>query len=97
LEIYLRSIKFRKKTQKGFFVTALTTLLIQFFPDFPKEDWSKVVEFCIATLNAAATIWGSLGVLHQWVKDRILAAGTIPQSIKKLAEEGKKVLIVKPG
>ncbi len=85
-----------RKTQKGFFVAAITAVLVKFFPDFPQEDWAKIVEFITLTLNSLGVVWGSFGVLHQWVKDQLLKANIIPASVKKLAEEGKTVLVVKP-
>lgn len=86
-----------KKTQKGFFITAVTAVVIKFFPDFPQEDWIKLVDYVVITLNGLGTIWGSIGVLHQWVKDQLLKSNIIPASVEKLAEGGKTVLVVKPG
>lgn len=84
-----------KKAQKGFFVTAITAVIIKFYPDFPQEDWTKIVEFVVQILNGAGAVWVSLGVVHQFIKDKILAGGAIPESVKKLAAEGKEILIVK--
>lgn len=86
----------QKKSQKGFFVTALTALVIKFFPDFPESAFTDVVEKVTLILSVIGQLWISIGVLHLWVKDRLIAANIIPPSIKAQAEAGKTVVIVEP-
>lgn len=76
-----------RKSQKGFIVTALSAIALKYFPDFPKESFSNIVDSVLQLISLVGSIWLSIGVVHQWVKDQILKFGLIPPSVVKRAEE----------
>lgn len=86
----------RKKAQKGLAVTIITGALVKVFPDFPQDSFVLVLDQGLIVANATAQIWLGLGIIHQWVKDRLLAKDIIPPSVEKKAEEGKMVVVVRP-
>lgn len=86
----------QKKSQKGFFVAALTGLVIKFFPDFPEGAFTDLIEKGTLLINILGQMWISIGLLHQWIKDRLVAENIIPPSVKTEAQAGKTIVIVEP-
>lgn len=84
------------KTQKGFFITMITAAALQVFPDLPQEDLTKVFDYILILVNGFGQVWLSLGVIHSFVKNKMIKKAIIPPSIEKAAENGQIVLIVKP-
>lgn len=86
----------QSKTQKGFFITLISGLALQLFPDLPQNDIAKIADYVLLIVNGAAQAWMSIGVVHQYVKNKLINKDVIPPSIEKRAKTGEKVLIVKP-